>query len=198
DEDKYQIAKEFTQKLVLLSISYKIDKGKYTIENHLNINFEKGGASLKQIHKSIGTGYTKSYVQKIVVGKLKHPRSPHNGKIYPIINTESIPNLKAIVQPDWVSVKDPINKKSSEIEEFSPAWITRVQDIFVLFQDKGDDEEIKLFDYLSYNMGEKIHVLEYRKITFAKFCKLCGLIVDINKRWLAFTIGYCYDRNKEI
>jgi len=89
--------------------------------------------------------------------------------------------LKAIMQPDWVSVKDPINKKSSEIEEFSPAWVTRVQDIFVLFQDKGDDEEIKLFDYLSYNMGEKIHVLEYRKITFAKFCKLCGLIVDINK-----------------
>lgn len=94
DEDKYQIAKEFTQKLVLLGISYKIDKGKYTIENYLNINFKKGGASLKQIHKSIGTGYTKSYVQRIVVGKLKHPRSPHNGKIYPIINTEPIPNQR--------------------------------------------------------------------------------------------------------
>lgn len=89
--------------------------------------------------------------------------------------------LKAIVQPDWVSVKEPINEKSSEIEEFSPAWITRVQDIFVLFQDKEAGEEIKLFDYLSYNMGEKVNVIEHRKVTFAKFCKLCGLIVDIDK-----------------
>ncbi len=89
--------------------------------------------------------------------------------------------IKAIVQPDWVSVKDPINKKSSEIEEFSPAWITRIQDLFVLFQDKGENEEIMLFDYLSYNLGEKKNVINHRTETFAKFCKLCGLNVDINE-----------------
>ncbi len=94
EEEKYEIAEEFIKKLVLLSISYKIEKGKYSIENQLNINFEKGGASLKQIHKSIGIGYTKSYVQKIVIGKLKHPRSPQDGKIYPIIEAESIPKQK--------------------------------------------------------------------------------------------------------
>ncbi len=95
DEERYSMAKSFIKKLTLLGISYKLGEGKYSIENQLNINFEKGGASLKQIHKSVGGGYTKSYVQKVIVGKLKHPRSPNDGKIYPIINSESIPNQKS-------------------------------------------------------------------------------------------------------
>lgn len=87
-------AEDFVKKLELLGIVYKIKENLYSIETRINVDFDLEGASLKQIHISVGKGYSKSYMQRIIVGRLKNPKSMFDGKKYPIIESESITGQK--------------------------------------------------------------------------------------------------------
>lgn len=87
-------AEDFVKKLELLGIVYKIKENLYSIESKINVDFDLEGASLKQIHNSVGKGYSKSYVQRIVIGRLKNPKSMFDGKKYPIIESKSITGQK--------------------------------------------------------------------------------------------------------
>ena len=87
-------AEDFVKKLELLGIVYKIKENLYSIETKINVDFDLEGTSLKQIHNSVGKGYSKSYMQRIIIGRLKNPKSMFDGKNYPIIESESISGQK--------------------------------------------------------------------------------------------------------
>ena len=116
-ETKYELAKVLIKKLKLLECIYETDNDIQSFESKSNINFEIAGTSLKQIHKTVGKGYTKSYMQKIVVGKLKQIRSPNDGKYYSIIISNSIESQKTKIYSLTSEVYEFLEKEDSILGE---------------------------------------------------------------------------------
>lgn len=100
-----------------------------------------------------------------------------------LMNNSEIVDLyvKGLTHLSWTNVPPPLKSKSGEIDDLSPAWLSRVRDFYIIFQNKDFKGTKNLKDFLRDNLGERKDVINYKEKDFIKFCELCGLNVDFEQ-----------------